>query len=36
MKRLSKSEWEKYINQSYQLIKSKLSKKKLKELGIVY
>jgi predicted DNA-binding protein (MmcQ/YjbR family) len=36
IKRLSKSEWEKYINQSYQLIKSKLSKKKLKELGIVY
>lgn len=32
--RLSKKEWEKYILQSYNLVKNKLSKKLLKELGI--
>ncbi len=32
--KLSKKEWEKYILQSYNLVKNKLSKKLLKELGI--
>jgi predicted DNA-binding protein (MmcQ/YjbR family) len=32
--KLSKKDWEQYIRQSYELIKSKLPKKILKELGI--
>jgi predicted DNA-binding protein (MmcQ/YjbR family) len=32
--KLSKKEWEKYIFQSYTLVKNKLPKKLLKELGI--
>jgi len=32
--KLSKKEWERYILQSYTLVKNKLSKKLLKELGI--
>ena len=32
--RMSKKEWERYISQSYELIKSKLSKKTIKQLGI--
>ena len=32
--RLSKKKWEHYIRQSYELIKSKLPKKKLNQLGI--
>ena len=34
IKRLSKEQWEKYVQGSYKLISSKLSKKKLIELGI--
>ena len=32
--RLSKKEWEQYIKQSYELVKAKIPKKLLKELGI--
>lgn len=33
LNKLSKKEWEHYIRQSYELVKSKLPKKVLKELG---
>ena len=32
--RLNKNEWEAYIKQSYELVKAKIPKKTLKELGI--
>jgi predicted DNA-binding protein (MmcQ/YjbR family) len=32
--RLSKKEWEQYIKQSYELVKAKIPKKIIKELGI--
>ena len=32
--RLNKNEWEQYIKQSYELVKAKIPKKTLKELGI--
>jgi predicted DNA-binding protein (MmcQ/YjbR family) len=35
IKRLTKKEWETYISQSYQLVGSKLSQKKKKQLGLL-
>ena len=32
--RLSKKEWEQYVKQSYELVKAKIPKKIIKELGI--
>ena len=32
--KVSKKDWEKYIRESYRLVKNKLPKKVLKELGI--